>query len=135
MFGDYSYSIFIIEGNSIKECVDKTPDLQDKSIKGYNYNPKEDISHFMFLNDEGNKKKFPNGWKDIKKINLFNKKEIANHPFFKLSYEELLNLNNGGWSGISGDKFLFTYTEGWFDWIKVKGNLPENYSYFDGHSG
>lgn len=133
MFGNYSYTIVILEANSIEQAVKKSNELKKCKIKGYNYDPQKDIDKFHFLNDHGNKKKFPEGqperWRTRTEANkIFGK-------LFKNPYKELLSLCKDSRRGISGELFLNTNTIGWFDWIVLYGDLPENYNFIDGHDG
>lgn len=131
MFGCYSYTVIIVEGNSIEEAILKCSDLNNCFIKGYNYDPKNDIHKFHYLNDCGNKKKYPNGQpRDYKN-------DIETNKLFDKTYEELISLcvDYGPMKGISGELFLETNKEGWFDWIELYGNLPNGYEFSDGHDG
>jgi len=111
--GSYSYTIFIIQGNSIEECITKEPDLKAWKIKDYNYNPKDDIDLFTY--------------------NMYNKER----PFIKEYYNQLaLDADDRSkQKGISMNTYLTTETRGWLDYIELYGDLPNNYLFTDGHDG
>lgn len=142
MFGEYSYSIIILQKDSFEEAC-KTllcPDRQNsdgsveinRKIREWNYSPFNDIDKFNYLNDHG-ERKFPNG----RNYNLHKKEERENHPIFLKSYLELIDLDNINniQKGVSGATFISTNERGWYDWIEADINVPVGYYYCDGHDG
>jgi len=127
LFADYESQILILEGNSINEIVEKYEELQDCKIKDFNYNPKNDIDKFSYLNTFDNLL-FKNENVD------FRNKNYKNHEVFINDYETLLLHSKYKTQGVSGELFLETNEE-FYDYFEIYGNFPKNYKFIDGHSG
>jgi hypothetical protein len=136
MFGNYSYQICIIEAKTLKESFKKlvkSLGLENKDnlkVRDYNYNPKLDPNRRITIdfNDKDlftkEEHKIINDWNDTKIQWLINNYDrVLNHSHYAMK------------EGISKIKYLETNEEGWFDWIEVYGDLPENYIFSDGHDG
>lgn len=132
MFGSYSYQIHITEAKSLQEAIAKAG-LEDSNVRDFNYFPKLDPTYAISI--------------EPSKKSLFSKEELAifntlqerekKIKFIKDNYERvLLNLSEWGCTkSISGEMFIETETQGWYDYIILKGNLPANYCFSDGHDG
>lgn len=127
MFGSYESAVYIFKGETIQEIVDNNEELQDCKIKDFNYNPKNDIDKFSYLNTFDNLL-FKNETVD------FRNKNYKNHEVFINDYETLLLHSKYRTQGVSGELFLETNEE-FYDWVEIYGDFPENYKFSDGHSG
>lgn len=127
LFADYESQILILEGNSINEIVEKYEELQDCKIKNFNYNPKNDIDKFSYLNT------FDNSLFKSESVD-FRNKNYKNHEVFNNNYETLLLNSKYTTQGVSGELFLETNEE-FYDYFEIYGNFPKNYKFSDGHSG
>ena len=127
LFADYESQILILEGNSINEIVEKYEELQDCKIKDFNYNPKDDIDKFSYLNT------FDNLLFKRESVD-FRNKNYKNHEVFNNNYETLLLNSKYTTQGVSGELFLETNEE-FYDYFEIYGNFPKNYKFIDGHSG
>ena len=126
MFGSYESAIHIFKGETIKEIVENNKELQDCNIKNFNYNPKNNIDKFVYLNNYNNP--LFKGGVD------FNGNFYKNHEVFNNDYKTLLKNTKEFEKGVSGELFIVTDDE-FYDWIEIYGNFPENYKFSDGHSG
>lgn len=140
MFGSYSYTVMVIQANSLEEAVKKMANDYHEGdklnlVRGYNYDPEKDINHFTFLN-------CPTGWDLMKDWpDKYDKKAMAAVDLFKKPYPELVSIfvseHHGSdcRKGISGNTYIPTKTEGWYDWIEIMADTAEGYSFIDGHDG
>lgn len=129
MNGCYSYEIIIVEANSLQEAINKA-DIANRKVRDHNYDPKLDPdkgitenweSRHLFTEEEHKIL----GVRDSNKVNwlINNYDRMLEHSHYACQ------------QGISGNQFLRTNVEGWFDWIEMYGNLPDGYKYKDGHGG
>lgn len=139
MFGSYSYTVMVIQANSLEEAVKKMANDYHEGdklnlVRGYNYDPEKDINHFYFLNNQAGRELT----KDF--ADRYDRVAMAKLDIFKKPYKELVEISkkNAQYDthpGISGVDFINTNTQGWYDWIEIMADLPEGYSFVDGHDG
>lgn len=68
-----------------------------------------------------------NVWDDnllVKDYNYFPKEDISDKKYLRDSQV-----------GISGEEFIQTKTEGWYDWMQFQATLPDGYEFYYSHSG
>lgn len=133
--GCYEYAIVIIQAETLEEAckigLQKAEDDFDvltasNNIQGYNYDYKDDIDKFRYLNYT---QQLSKNWTD-------NRDLIDYHPVFKKSYSELLEASTDDIKNtlLNGSEYLFT-NKSFYDVIECLMPVPKGYIYTNGHSG
>lgn len=55
------------------------------------------------------------------------------------NYFPKIDRTNSQWpeieTGVSGEEFIETSIDGWYDWMQFQANLPDGYEFYYSHSG